>query len=57
MSKSNNQLLIKTKVWEKENIELIDYLNTDTIINQYQTNTSGVIRRDKQIVTFHPGEK
>ena len=56
MSKSNNQLLIKTKVWEKENIELIDYLNTDTIINQYQTNTSGVIRRDKQLVTFHPGE-
>ena len=56
MSKSNTQLLIKTKVWQKENIELIDYLNTDTIVSQYQTYNSGVIRRDNQLVTFHPGE-
>ena len=56
MSRSNTQLLIKTKVWQKENIELIDYLNTDTIVSQYQTYNSGVIRRDNQLVTFHPGE-
>ena len=35
---------------------MIDYLNTDTIVSQYQTYNSGVIRRDNQQVTFHPGE-
>ena len=56
MSKKNTELLIKTKIWQKENIELIDYLNTDTITNNFQSNTSGILRRDKQEISFHPGE-
>ena len=56
MTNSKPELIIKTKVWLKENIELIDYLNTETIDNRFQVNSSGVIRRDKQYVTFQPGD-
>ena len=31
MSNPDANLLIKTKVWKKDNVELIDYLNMDTI--------------------------
>ena len=32
MSKNaNSELIIKTKVWEKDTFELIDYLNDETI--------------------------
>ena len=50
------ELIIKTKIWHKESIELLDYLNFDTIDNKFQINTSGVIRRDSQEVSFFPGE-
>ena len=54
---SNSELIIKTKVWEKENIELIDYLNSETIDNFFQVKSSGVIRREKQLISFHPGSQ
>ena len=57
MSYSGSELIIKSKVWEKENIELIDYLNSETIDNFFQVKSSGVIRREKQLVSFHPGNK
>ena len=53
---TNAELIIKTKIWQKESIELIDYLNFDTIDNRFQINKSGVIRRNNHEVTFNPGE-
>ena len=56
MTNSNAELLIKTKVWQRENIELIDYLNPETIVNRFQLNSSGVIRRENQEVSLYQGE-
>ena len=55
MANLNAELIIKTKVWLKENIELIDYLNTETIDNLFQTKTSGVIRRENQDTSLYSG--
>ena len=55
MTNLNAELIIKTKVWLKENIELIDYLNTETIDNLFQTKTSGVIRRENQETSLYSG--
>jgi len=55
MTNLNAELIIKTKVWLKENIELIDYLNTETIDNLFQTKTSGVIRRENQDTSLYSG--
>ena len=57
MSKNfNSELIIKTKVWEKETFELIDYLNDDTIDSRFEVNFPGVLRRDKKIISFNKGE-
>ena len=32
----NSELLIKTKIWKKENFELVDYLSDDIIIISLQ---------------------
>ena len=55
MTNLNAELIIKTKIWLKENIELIDYLNTETIDNLFQTKTSGVIRRENQDTSLYSG--
>ena len=50
MSNSNGELLIKTKIWLRESIELIDYQNNETIDNIFGTKTSGAVCRDGQLV-------
>ena len=57
MTNSNNgELLIKTKIWLRESIELIDYQNTETIDNLFETKNSGVICRDGQLTFLQEGE-
>ena len=56
MSNPDAELLIKSKVWKKDNVELIDYLNRDTINSFYRVNSSGVIRKVNKIVSFHQGD-
>ena len=57
MSKNvNSELIIKTKVWEKETFELIDYLNDETINTKIQINSSGMLCRDEKTISFNPGE-
>ena len=56
MSNPDANLLIKTKVWKKDNVELIDYLNRDTINTFFRVNGSGVLRKQNKTVSFHPGD-
>jgi hypothetical protein len=56
MSNPDANLLIKTKVWKKDNVELIDYLNMDTINTFFRVNGSGVLRKQNKTVSFHPGD-
>ena len=57
MSNSGAILKIKSRVWKKDNVELIDYLNHDTLINYISVTSSGVLRKssDKK-VTFLQGD-
>ena len=50
MTKKTNtdELFIKTKIWEKETFELIDYSNDDTIDTKIKINSSGVLCRNKK---------
>ena len=57
MSNSNGELLIKTKIWLRESIELIDYQNNETIDNIFGTKTSGAVCRDGQLVYILEGDK
>ena len=52
----NSELMIRTKVWEKENFELIDYLNNVTTETKITINSSGVLCRDKKQIYFTEGE-
>jgi len=56
MSNPDANLLIKTKVWKKDNVELVDYLNMDTINSFFRINSSGVLRKLNKAVTFHSGD-
>ena len=57
MSNTDALLKIKSRVWKKDNVELIDYLNDDTFKNLFVVNSSGVLRKnpDKK-VSFHEGD-
>lgn len=52
----NSELKIKTKIWEKETFELIDYLNDETIDTKILINSSGMLCRDEKTISFKPGE-
>ena len=54
--KTNSELIIKTKIWEKETFELIDYLNDDTINTKFKIHSSGVLCRDNKNISFNIGE-
>ena len=58
MSNPDAELLIKTKVSKKDNVELIDYLSIDKI-NSFHTyfrvNNSGVLRKQNKTIFFQPG--
>ena len=56
MTNSNGELLIKTKIWLRESIELIDYQNNETIENLFGVNSSGVVCRDGQSVYIQEGD-
>ena len=56
MSNPDAELIIKSRVWKKDNVELIDYLNSDTINYLMRVNTSGVLRKINKDVEFEPGE-
>ena len=52
----NSELIIKTTIWEKENFELIDYLNEEKIETKIMINSSGVLRRQKRQISFNVGD-
>ena len=52
----DSELLITTKVWNKETFELIDYLSDDTIKTKMKVNSSGVLSRKDKEITFTQGE-
>ena len=52
----NSELIIKTKIWKKENFELVDYLSDDIIINKITINSSGVLCRNNKDTYFTPGD-
>ena len=58
MSNLDAELLIKTKVSKKDNVELIDYLSIDKI-NSFHTyfrvNNSGVLRKQNKTIFFQQG--
>ena len=56
MSNSNGELLIKTKIWLRESIELIDYQNNETIDNIFSSKTSGAVCRDGQLIYILEGD-
>ena len=56
MTNSNDELIIKSTVWTKENVELIDYLNGSYINTYMRVNKSGVIRRENNAVKYYIGE-
>ena len=57
MTKNNkNELIIKSKIWEKETFELIDYLSDETIDTKINIDSSGVLRRNNKTISFSPGE-
>ena len=44
-------LILKTKIWDNDNHELIDYENKDTIKKTFKINTSGILLRiDNEII-------
>ena len=58
MSNPDIELLIKTKISKKDNVELIDYLSIDKVnsFNTYfRVNKSGVLRKQNKTVFFQPG--
>ena len=55
-NKINSQLIIKTKIWEKETFELIDYLNDETINSKFEINSPGVLCRNEKKISFIQGE-
>ena len=58
MSNPDIELLIKTKISKKDNVELIDYLSIDKVnsFNTYfRVNNSGVLRKQNKTVFFQPG--
>ena len=55
--RTNSELIIKTKIWEKETFELIDYLSDDTINTKFKINSSGILCRDNKNITFKSGEE
>ena len=52
----DSELLITTKIWQKETFELIDYLSDDTIKTKMKVNSSGVLSRKDKDITFIQGE-
>ena len=56
MNNTNVELIIKTKIWEKENLDLIDYLNEENTKTKIKTNTSGVLCRNQKNIFFNQGE-
>ena len=52
----NSELMIKATIWEKENFELIDYLNNVTTETKITINSSGVLCRNKKKISFTEGE-
>ena len=38
-------LILKTKIWDNDNHELIDYDNKDTIKKTFKINISGILSR------------
>ena len=52
----NSELLITTKIWKRENFELIDYLSDDFIKTKIKINSSGVLSRKDKDISFTQGE-
>ena len=56
MSNPNTKLIIKSKVWENDNADLIDYLNMDTKNYKIKVGKSGVLRKQDKKIVFELGE-
>ena len=52
----DSELLITTKIWQKETFELIDYLSDDLIKTKIKVNSSGVLTKKDKDITFTQGE-
>ena len=53
--KLNSELLIKGKIWNNENLELIDYSNYDYQKTEIKVQTSGIVSRIDKSKTFTKG--
>ena len=53
----DSELLITAKIWQKETFELIDYLSDDTTKTKIKVNSSGVLSRKNNEISFTQGEK
>ena len=56
MSNPNTKLIIKSKVWENDNADLIDYLNIYTKNYKIKVGKSGVLRKQDKKIFFELGE-
>ena len=56
MSNPNDELIIKSTLWARENQELIDYLNVSFTNIYMRVNTSGTIRRENNDIKYIVGE-
>ena len=54
--KLNSELLIKGKIWNNENLELIDYSNYDYQKTEIKVQTSGIVSRIDKSITFTKGK-
>jgi hypothetical protein len=52
----NSQLIIKTKIWENEALNLINYSNSEAKIMKMKINTSGILSRNEKTIYFTKGE-
>ena len=52
----NSQLIIKTKIWENETLNLINYSNSDAKIMKMKIGASGILRRNEKTIYFTKGE-
>ena len=52
----DSELLITTKIWNKETFELVDYLSDDLIKAKIKVNSSGVLSRKDKDISFTQGE-
>ena len=52
----NSQLILKTKIWENETLNLINYSNSEAKITKMKINTSGILSRNGKTLLFTEGE-